>query len=131
MLRTQFRLKPKRLIRRRKHKRSLAQQIYMKKQRGCLKRAKVLKGDNTVIFESYLYLNIILYMDFPVLCCFCLVESCGGVWVKLITLYLPEPYLKALQGLVDGRYYPNRAEAIRVAIRDLLNDEAWRKNASG
>ncbi|HKZ94688.1 MAG TPA: ribbon-helix-helix domain-containing protein [Candidatus Bathyarchaeia archaeon] len=52
--------------------------------------------------------------------------------MKLITLYLPEPYLKALQGLVDDRYYPNRAEAIRVAIRDLLNAEAWRgKNASG
>jgi antitoxin ParD1/3/4 len=51
--------------------------------------------------------------------------------VKLITLYLPEPYLKALQNLVDDRYYPNRAEAIRVAIRDLLNAEAWGKNASG
>jgi len=51
--------------------------------------------------------------------------------VKLITLYLPEPYLKALQSLVDERYYPNRAEAIRVAIRDLLSSEVWRKNASG
>jgi Arc/MetJ-type ribon-helix-helix transcriptional regulator len=51
--------------------------------------------------------------------------------VKLITLYLPEPYLKALQDLVDDRFYPNRAEAIRVAVRDLLNAEAWRKNASG
>jgi Arc/MetJ-type ribon-helix-helix transcriptional regulator len=70
-------------------------------------------------------------MDFRGLCCFCLVESCGGAWVKLITLYLPEPYLKALQDLVDDRYYPNRAEAIRVAVRDLLNAEAWRKNASG
>jgi antitoxin ParD1/3/4 len=59
------------------------------------------------------------------------VESYGGVGVKLITLYLPEPYLKALQDLVDDRYYPNRAEAIRVAIRDLLNAEAWRKNAGG
>ncbi len=58
-------------------------------------------------------------------------ESYGGVGVKLITLYLPEPYLKALQDLVDDRYYPNRAEAIRVAIRDLLNAEAWRKNAGG
>jgi len=96
-----------------------------------LKRSKVLKEDSKDIFEAYLYLNIILYMDFRVLCCFCLVESCGGVWVKLITLYLPEPYLKALQNLVDDRYYPNRAEAIRVAIRDLLNAEAWGKNASG
>ncbi len=51
--------------------------------------------------------------------------------MKLITLYLPEPYLKALQELVDDRYYPNRAEAIRVAIRDLLNAEAWGKATSG
>jgi len=50
----------------------------------------------------------------------------GGVEVKLITLYLPEPYIKALDSLVDERYYPNRAEAIRVAVRDLLNVEVWR-----
>jgi Arc/MetJ-type ribon-helix-helix transcriptional regulator len=53
----------------------------------------------------------------------------GGVWVKLITLYLPEPYIKALDGLVGERYYPNRAEAIRAAVRDLLKVEAWRKKA--
>jgi Arc/MetJ-type ribon-helix-helix transcriptional regulator len=46
--------------------------------------------------------------------------------MKLITLYLPEPYIKALDKLVNERYYPNRAEAIRVAIRDMLNVEAWR-----
>ena len=49
--------------------------------------------------------------------------------MKLITLYLPEPYIKALDGLVSERYYPNRAEAIRVAVRDLLKVEAWRKKA--
>jgi len=51
--------------------------------------------------------------------------------VKLITLYLPEPYIKALDSLVDDRYYPNRAEAIRVAVHDLLSAEVWRRNASG
>ncbi len=51
--------------------------------------------------------------------------------MKLITLYLPEPYIKALDSLVDDRYYPNRAEAIRVAVRDLLNTEVWRKTTSG
>ncbi len=45
--------------------------------------------------------------------------------VKLITLYLPESYLRALDELVKKRYYPSRAEAIRVAIRDLLNREFW------
>jgi len=43
--------------------------------------------------------------------------------MKLITLYLPEPYLEALDRLVDERYYPHRAEAIRVAVRDLINME--------
>ena len=47
--------------------------------------------------------------------------------MKLITLYLPEPYLKALDQLVNERFYPNRAEAIRVAIRDLINDEVVRR----
>jgi antitoxin ParD1/3/4 len=51
--------------------------------------------------------------------------------MKLITLYLPEPYLEALDELVSKRYYPHRAEAIRVAIRDLISTELWgrEKNA--
>jgi Arc/MetJ-type ribon-helix-helix transcriptional regulator len=51
----------------------------------------------------------------------------GRKQMKLITLYLPEPYIKALDHLVNERFYPNRAEAIRVAIRDLINDEVRRK----
>ena len=47
--------------------------------------------------------------------------------MKLITHYLPEPYIKALDHLVNERFYPNRAEAIRVAIRDLINDEVVRR----
>ena len=51
----------------------------------------------------------------------------GRCAVKLITLYVPETYLKALDQLVGERFYPNRAEAIRVAIRDLVNDELFRR----
>lgn len=40
--------------------------------------------------------------------------------MKLITLYVPEPKLKALDQLVTENFYPNRAEAIRIAINDLL-----------
>jgi antitoxin ParD1/3/4 len=47
--------------------------------------------------------------------------------LKLITLYLPETYIKALDQLVDERFYPNRAEAIRVAIRDMISVEVWRR----
>jgi len=51
--------------------------------------------------------------------------------MKLITLYLPEPYIHALDRLVNERFYPNRAEAIRVAIRDLLTVEAWGRKSNG
>jgi antitoxin ParD1/3/4 len=51
--------------------------------------------------------------------------------LKLITLYLPETYLKALDQLVGEKFYPNRAEAIRVAIRDMISEEVWRKHAGG
>ncbi|MFA5572838.1 MAG: ribbon-helix-helix domain-containing protein [Candidatus Bathyarchaeia archaeon] len=56
-------------------------------------------------------------------------KSSRGVltYLKLITLYLPETYIKALDQLVDERFYPNRAEAIRVAIRDLISAEVWRR----
>ncbi len=55
----------------------------------------------------------------------------GGMRMRLITLYLPEPYIKALDRLVNEKYYPNRAEAIRVAVRDLLSVEAWGRKANG
>ena len=45
--------------------------------------------------------------------------------MKPITLYLPKPYIQALDELVNKKYYPNRAEAIRIAVRDLLKAEAF------
>lgn len=50
--------------------------------------------------------------------------------MKLITLYLPEPYIKALDRLVKRKMYPNRAEAIRFAIHDLINSEGGLTDAS-
>lgn len=50
----------------------------------------------------------------------------GERWrMRLITLYMPEPYIQSLDQLVNEKYYPNRAEAIRVAVRDLLSSELW------
>lgn len=40
--------------------------------------------------------------------------------MRLVTLYLPTTYIKALDQLVDEHFFPNRSEAIRVSIRDLL-----------
>jgi Arc/MetJ-type ribon-helix-helix transcriptional regulator len=44
--------------------------------------------------------------------------------MKLITLYVPEKYLSMVDALVKRGLYPNRAEAIRLAIRDLALRES-------
>ena len=43
--------------------------------------------------------------------------------MRLITVHLPEAYLDGIDRLVSGEAYPNRSEAIRVAVRDLLKAE--------
>lgn len=45
--------------------------------------------------------------------------------MKLVTLHVPETYLDGLEKLVENNLYPNRSEAIRIAIRDLLKRELW------
>jgi len=40
--------------------------------------------------------------------------------MRLITLNLPESYIRLLDELVAERFFPNRAEALRMATRDLL-----------
>lgn len=43
--------------------------------------------------------------------------------MKLISVNLPESYLKVLEILVVDGKFPNRSEAIRVGIRDLIKTE--------
>jgi Arc/MetJ-type ribon-helix-helix transcriptional regulator len=43
--------------------------------------------------------------------------------IKLISVNLPENYLKILEVLVSEGKFPNRSEAIRVGIRDLIRTE--------
>ncbi len=43
--------------------------------------------------------------------------------IKLISVNLPESYLKVLEMLVLDGKFPNRSEAIRVGIRDLIKTE--------
>lgn len=43
--------------------------------------------------------------------------------MKIITINLSEPHVKALKMLQDLGLYPSRSEAIRVAIRDFLQKE--------
>ena len=37
--------------------------------------------------------------------------------VRVVTVHLPEAYIEAIDQLVKRRMYPNRAEAIRMAVR--------------
>jgi len=41
--------------------------------------------------------------------------------MKMISLYVPESLLRDLDILVKMKLYPNRAEAIRLMIRDGVN----------
>lgn len=45
--------------------------------------------------------------------------------MRLIAVHLPDRILNDIQQLVDSGLYPNRSEAIRIAIRDLLKRELW------
>ena len=47
--------------------------------------------------------------------------------MRLIAVHLPEKLLEDIQRLVSKGQYPNRAEAIRIAIRDLLKHELWQR----
>ena len=41
----------------------------------------------------------------------------------LISLHVPETYLLALENMVKHNLFPNRAEGIRAAIRDFIQNE--------
>ena len=43
--------------------------------------------------------------------------------MKMLTVYIPESYIEGLDLLVIEERFPNRSEAIRTAIRDLLRNE--------
>ena len=45
------------------------------------------------------------------------------IQIKLISVNLPESYLKVLEILVAEGKFPNRSEAIRCGIRDLIKTE--------
>ncbi len=42
-----------------------------------------------------------------------------------VTVHLPEEYVKVLDALVKKKFYPNRAEAIRMAVRDFIQSESY------
>ncbi|MCD6509943.1 MAG: type II toxin-antitoxin system ParD family antitoxin [Thermoprotei archaeon] len=47
--------------------------------------------------------------------------------LRLVSIHLPESYVEGLDELVLKGLYPSRSEAIRIAVRDLLKRELWRR----
>jgi len=46
--------------------------------------------------------------------------------VKLVTVKMPDLYVRAIDELVKEERYSSRSEVIRVAVRELLKRELWR-----
>ena len=45
--------------------------------------------------------------------------------VRLVTVKMPEIYVRAIDELVKAGRYTSRSEAVRVAIRELLRQEIF------
>jgi len=45
--------------------------------------------------------------------------------LRVITVKVPKAYLEELNRLIEAGLFPSRSEAIRIAIRDLLQRELW------
>ena len=41
----------------------------------------------------------------------------------MLSVFIPESYIESLDILVSDELFPNRSEAIRTAIRDLIRNE--------
>jgi len=43
--------------------------------------------------------------------------------MKPCLIFIPEPDLKRIKELIDKKLYPNKNEFVRLAIKDLLDNE--------
>ncbi|MHA1473944.1 MAG: ribbon-helix-helix domain-containing protein [Promethearchaeota archaeon] len=49
--------------------------------------------------------------------------------MRMLSVFIPESYIESLDILVAEEIFPNRSEAIRSGIRDLIRNEMLLKNA--
>ncbi len=47
--------------------------------------------------------------------------------MRLVSVQVPEKYVDDIDRLVVDGSFPNRSEAIRYAVRELLKRELWEK----
>ncbi len=45
--------------------------------------------------------------------------------MRMVSVKLPETYIRAIDELVEAGVYTSRNEAIRIAVRELLKRELW------
>lgn len=43
--------------------------------------------------------------------------------MRIVTVNLPDMYLDGLDELVNAGYFPNKSEAIRAAVREMIKNE--------
>jgi len=48
--------------------------------------------------------------------------------VRLVTVKMPEVYVRGIDELVKAGKYTSRSEVIRIAVRELLMRELWGAN---
>jgi antitoxin ParD1/3/4 len=44
--------------------------------------------------------------------------------MERVTLRIPEQQIEAVEGMVETGKYPNRSEAIRAAVRELIEEQS-------
>lgn len=44
--------------------------------------------------------------------------------MKITTINIPDQYLDCIEALVELGFYPSRSEAVRVALKQFLTEEA-------
>ncbi|MFQ5998462.1 MAG: ribbon-helix-helix domain-containing protein [Candidatus Bathyarchaeia archaeon] len=51
------------------------------------------------------------------------------VTMKLITVKLPDAFVEGMDELIRSGMYPSRSALVRTAVRDLLKNELWQRQA--
>jgi len=54
----------------------------------------------------------------------------GNTKMERVTLRIPEQQIEAVEGMVETGKFPNRSEAIRAAVRDLIEEQSAEQTSS-
>ena len=54
----------------------------------------------------------------------------GNATMERVTLRIPKQQIEEVEQMVETGEFPNRSEAIRSAVRDMLNEQAESRDTS-